>query len=135
MQIGVIAGFFYFLIVGTAGVVLGTLREIFLTPMIGRSFAIGLELPVMLLIAWYGCRLIVKLTKIPEENIPRFVMGVFCFGLLIGMEQSLQFAIKMLLQGGKDAAPWIAADYIGLAGQIATAFFPMFIVADTVEET
>ncbi len=135
MKAGVIAGFFYFLIVGAAGVTIGILREIFLTPTLGRTFAILLELPVMLLIAWFGCRLIVRLNNLPEENLPRLAMGVFAFCLLMAMEQSLQFAINTLLQGGRAAAPWVMGDYIGLAAQIATGFFPMFITEDTVEET
>lgn len=135
MKSGLIAGFFYFLIVGTAGVILGILREIFLTPNLGRSFAIVLEIPLMLMIAWFGCRLIVRLTKLPEENLPRMAMGFLAFGLLMAMEQSLQFAINTLLQGGRAAAPWAIGDYIGLAAQIATGFFPMFITEDTVEET
>jgi hypothetical protein len=135
MKAGVIAGFFYFLIVGAAGVTLGVLREMFLTPTLGRTIAILFELPVMLLIAWFGCRLIVRLTKLPEENLPRMAMGLFAFGLLMAMEQSLQFAINTLLQGGRAAAPWIIGDYIGLAAQIVTGVFPMFITEDSVEET
>lgn len=135
MKAGVIAGFFYFLIVGAAGVTFGILREMFVTPVVGRSFAILGELPFMLLIGWFGCRLIVRLTMLPEENLPRLAMGLFAFGMLMVMEQSLQFAINVLLQGGKAAAPWAIGDYIGLAGQIATGFFPMFITEDTVEET
>jgi hypothetical protein len=135
MKAGVIAGFFYFLIVGAAGVTVGILREMFLTPTLGRSIAILVELPVMLLIAWFGCRLIVHLTKLPEENLPRLAMGVFAFCSLMVMEQSLQFAINMLVQGGKAAAPWGTGDYIGLAAQIVSGLFPMFITEDTVEET
>jgi hypothetical protein len=135
MKSGVIAGFFYFLIVGAAGLTLGILREMFLTPTLGRTIAILFELPAMLLIAWLGCRLIVRLTKLPEENLPRLAMGVFAFCLLMAMEQSLQFAINTLLQGGRASAPWVIGDYLGLAGQIATGFFPMFITEDTVEET
>jgi hypothetical protein len=135
MKSGLIAGFFYFLIVGAAGVTFGILREMFVTPMLGRTLAILFELPFMALIGWFGCRLIVRLTKLPEENLPRIAMGLFAFGLLMAMEQSLQFAINMLLQGGRAAAPWAIGDYIGLAGQIATGVFPMFITEDTVEET
>jgi hypothetical protein len=135
MKSGVIAGFFYFLIVGAAGLTLGILREMFLTPTLGRTIAILFELPAMLLIAWFGCRLIVRLTKLPEENLPRLAMGVFAFCLLMAMEQSLQFAINTLLQGGRAAAPWAIGDYIGLAGQIVTGVFPMFITEDSVEET
>ena len=135
MRAGVIAGFFYFLIVGLAGVTFGILREMFLTPVLGRTFAILFELPFMLLIAWFGCRLIVRLTGIPEENLPRIVMGLFAFGLLMTMEQSLQLAINMLLQGGRDAAAWAIGDYIGLAAQFVTALFPMFISEDIAQAT
>ncbi len=135
MKPGLLAGFFYFLILGVAGVSFGILREMFVTPMLGRSFAILLELPFMLLIAWVGCRMVVRLTKVPEENLPRIAMGVVAFGLLMAMEQSLQFAFNTLLQGGRDAAPMAVGDYIGLAGQIATGLFPLFITEDTEQET
>jgi hypothetical protein len=135
MKSGWIAGFFYFLIVGTAGVVFGVLREMFLTPALGRTFAITMELPVMLLIAWYGCRLMVRWVKVPEEYLPRIAMGALAFGLLMAMEQSLQLALRLLLQGGVAATPWTLGDYLGLAGQIAYALFPLLISEDIAQET
>ncbi len=135
MKQGLIAGFFYFLIVGAVGVTFGILREMFLTPSLGRSFAIMLEVPFMLLVAWFGCRLIVRLTKLPEENTPRIVMGAIAFGMLMAMEQSMQFAIRLLIEGSALSAPWTAGDYVGLGAQIAYAIFPLFVTADTVQET
>lgn len=135
MKQGLIAGFFYFLIVGAVGITFGILREMFLTPSLGRSFAIMLEVPFMLLVAWFGCRLIVWLTKVPEEDLPRLVMGAVAFGMLMAMEQSMQLAVKLLLIAGAEATPWTAGDYVGLGAQIAYGVFPLFVTADTGQES
>lgn len=131
MRAGLIAGFFYFLIVGTAGVAFGVLREMFLTPALGRSLAVFMELPCMLLLCWFGCRLMIRLVKVPEEILPRLAMGVLAFAGLIAMEQSLQMAMQFLTVGSIATAPWTLGDYFGLAGQVAYGLFPLFISEDT----
>jgi hypothetical protein len=135
MKSGLTAGFFYFLIVGTAGVSLGVLREMFLTPQFGRTIAIFMELPLMLLVAWYGCRLMVRWVKVPEEYVPRIAMGVVALAALLVMEQSLVFAMRILLQGGAAASPWTLGEYAGLAGQIAYGLFPLLVSEDSEPET
>ena len=135
MKQGLIAGFFYFLIVGAAGVSIGIFREMFLTPTVGRSIAIMLEVPIMLLVAWFSCRLIVRLTKVPEENLPRLAMGAVAFAMLMAMEQSLQLAIKFLLMGGAETTPWTAGDYAGQVAQVAYGLFPLFVTESIEQET
>ncbi len=130
-----IAGFFYFLIVGAGGVSFGILREMFVTPALGRSLAIIVELPFMLLLAWYGCQMIVRLVKVQEKILPRVAMGATAFGLLMVMEQTLQFALRFLLQGNVAAGPWTIGEYMGFAGQLAYGAFPLFMALDTEQET
>ena len=135
MRVSLVAGFFYFLICGSAGVIFGVLREMFVTPVLGRSIAVFIELPFMLLICWFGCRLMVRLLKVPDKIWPRIAMGAVAFAGLIGMEQSLQLAMKLLSISGFTAATWTLGDYFGLAGQIAYGLFPLFVSADTEPET
>jgi hypothetical protein len=135
MRVSLVAGFFYFLIGGSAGVIFGVLREMFVTPVLGRSTAVFIELPFMLLICWFGCRLMVRLLKVPDKIWSRIAMGAVAFAGLIGMEQSLQLAMRLLSINGFTAVTWTLGDYFGLAGQIAYGLFPLFVSADTEPET
>lgn len=125
MRVSLVAGFFYFLIVGAAGVFFGALREMFVSPTIGRDVAVVLELPVMLYIAWYSCRLLIKWCAVPQKILPRFVMGLAAFTLLMAMEQSLSFALQKLVVA-QAPQPWTIIDYVGLAGQVAFGLMPLY---------
>jgi hypothetical protein len=131
MRVSLVAGFFYFLIAGSAGVCFGILREMFVTPVLGRSLAVFVELPFMLLICWFGCRLLVRLLKVPEAYLPRFAMGAVAFGGLIGMELALQWALELATINTVTPAMWTLGDYFGLAGQVAYGLFPLFVTEDT----
>jgi hypothetical protein len=125
MRVSLIAGFFYFLIVGAAGVFFGALREMFVSPVIGHGLAVVFELPIMLYIAWFSCQLLVKWCAVPHKILPRLVMGLAAFTLLMAMEQSLSFALQKLVVA-QAPQPWTIIDYVGLAGQVAFGLMPLF---------
>lgn len=126
MRVSLVAGFFYFLVVGTAGVLFGSLREMFVSPVVGHGLAVALELPVMLAIAWFSCQRLVKWCDVSDKLILRFVMGASAFALLMAMEQSLSFALQKLIEV-QTPQTWTVIDYIGLAGQAAFGLMPFFV--------
>jgi hypothetical protein len=126
MRVSLVAGFFYFLIVGAAGVLFGSLREMFLSPVIGHSIAVVLELPVMLAIAWFSCQRLVKWCGVSDTLWLRLVMGVTAFALLMVMEQSISFALQKLVVA-QVAQAWTIIDYIGFASQAAFGLMPLFV--------
>jgi hypothetical protein len=131
MTRGLVAGFFYFLIVGTAGIVFGVVREMFVSPALGHNLAIFIELPFLLGLSWLSCNWLVGVNGLPAKIPPRLAMSVAAFALLITMEYSLQFALQHLVAARAAAPDWRWGDYIGLAGQIAYGLFPLFATANT----
>jgi hypothetical protein len=126
MKVSLVAGFFYFLIVGAAGVLFGTLREMFVSPLFGHGVAVILELPLMLAIAWFFCQRLVKWCGVSDKLLLRLVMGVAAFTLLMGMEQALLFALQTFVVAQSPQA-WSIIDYIGLGGQAAFGLMPLFV--------
>lgn len=134
MKQSFLAGFFYFLIVGAAGIALGVLREMFVTPQFGKTFAVILEVPLMLMLAWYSCRMLLRLVGVSHHMALRLLMGVTGFVLLLAMEQALAMALAMAIGSTSQKlafTQWPIADYIGLAGQVAFGLFPVFVRTGT----
>lgn len=126
MRVSLVAGFFYFLVVGAAGVLFGALREMFVSPAIGHDLAVIFELPVMLYIAWFCCQRLVRWCAVSDKFLLRVVMGLVAFALLMAMEQSLSFALQKLVVAQAPQA-WTIIDYIGFAGQAAFGLMPLFV--------
>ena len=119
------AGFFYFLGVFTMGFILGALRQFFLVPYTGPVIAVLIELPLILVFAWYLCRWLTSRLKISPDSYGRLVMGLVAFAFLIAGE----LLISLQLQTGSVADYFLSFDLpenrIGLGGQIAFALFPL----------
>ena len=77
------AGTAYFAIVYAVGFLLGTVRVLLLSPLVGETAAVLLETPVMLLISWIAARWSAETFSVPAKLLPRGVMGVLAFALLI----------------------------------------------------
>ncbi len=119
-------GFLYFAIAFAAGFVLGTLRILVLAPLIGELAAVALELPVMLLVSWFACGGLVRQFSVPALAFPRLAMGALAFGLLMLAEIALS-----VLAFGRSGAEYLAllqtpSGLLGLSGQIAFAFIPLW---------
>jgi len=120
------AGAAYFLLVFAAGFLLGTVRVMLLAPALGETIAVLMELPVMLAISWFTCRLLVQRFSVPATASARLAMGVGAFIYLMLAE-----AILAITLFGESLAQFIA-DFsdlpaqLGLAGQIAFALMPLF---------
>jgi hypothetical protein len=119
------AGIQYFVMVFTAGFVLGTARAMAVAPRIGEFGAVLVELPIMLALSWWICGWLVRRHKVPARWTARATMGGTAFVLLLIAEWTLALG-----PFGRTAADqWshyaTAAGFLGLAGQVLFAAFPL----------
>ncbi len=107
------------------GFLLGAARVLLLAPALGDLGATFVELPVMLAISWIYCVSLLRRLAVPAKAVPRIIMGVTAFTLLmiaevllgIGLfDRSLPQQMREMMSG-----PGIA----GLLGQVAFALFPL----------
>ncbi len=125
MHSGLKAGFVYFAVVFAAGFVLGTVRVLLLTPMLGKTGAVLTELPVILVISWLVCRWLVAKGPVPATLPARLAMGIVAFALLMAAEAGLAIFVF-----GQDVTGYLRSyqtmhAMLGLAGQLAFALFPL----------
>ncbi len=124
MRAGLRAAVPYFLAVFAVGFVLGTLRVLVLAPALGAVAAVALEVPLMLVVAWYASRWAVARHRVPAREGPRLAMGGFAFALLMAAE------LMLGVWGFGQSLAGILAGYVmpegmlGLAGQVAFALVP-----------
>jgi len=112
----------YFAIVFGAGFVLGVLRTLWLAPAVGPLWAVVIELPVILAVAWLAC--VRALRRWPLAPTQAAAMGVLAFVLLMAAEAALSLG-----PGGRSLVEHLAlyarAEHqLGLAGQVVFAALP-----------
>ena len=117
------AAFRYFAIVFSVGFILGAIRSVAITPRIGDTAAVLIELPFMLAASWLVAIRIVRQTRLAPAA--AFTMGAFAFLLLMTAE-----ALLAVTLADQDLTEWSAAlfrtpGWIGLAGQLAFGLFPL----------
>jgi len=119
------AGAAYFLILFSAGFMLGTLRVLVIAPRLGDVPAVLLELPLMLAASWLVCRSLIRRMAVAADLVSRLLMGLTGFVLLmlaevalglLGFGRSLGMQLEALSQ---------PAGLLGLAGQIAFGAIPL----------
>lgn len=120
------AGAVYFALIFALGFVLGTVRTLWLAPMIGATLAVIAEQPFMLTASWFAAGWLVRRGGIVAMR-ERAVMGGVAFLLLIVVEPV--FAILLF---GQSPAQWLTGVFsmpgpIGLAGQVAFALMPLVV--------
>ncbi len=112
----------YFATILALSFLLGTVRTLWLTPWIGATPAVLLELPVMLLASWLLAARIVRRARLGQSA--ALAMGLLAFLLLMTAE-----AVLAIIVANQSLGDWIAdlarmPGGIGLAGQIAFGLFP-----------
>lgn len=116
-------GTLYFATVFAAGFVLGVFRTLVLLPWVGPLWAVLIELPVILGIAWLVCARILR--RRPLSQSAAIGMGVVAFSLLMVGEAGIS-----ILLAGRTLAEHLALydaqlpTLLGLAGQVAFAALP-----------
>lgn len=114
----------YAALIFAAGIVLGTLRTLFVAPATGQLAAVALELPVMLTLSWVVAGRILARQAIPP-GAARFRFGALAFLLLMAAELALGH------WGFGQSWQQIAVSYrtapgaLGLAGQVGFALIPL----------
>ena len=120
-----IAGILYAAVVFLAGFVLGTVRVFVLSPGLGETISVSMELPVILAVSWVVCRWIAQAVAVSPRLGSRLFMGLTALTVLL----SCEFALSTLIIG-RSLAEYAssfatAAGMIGVAGQVAFAAFPV----------
>ena len=125
------AGAVYFLMLFALGFVMGAIRVMAVAPRIGALAATLAELPVMLAAGWHFCRWTIRRWQVPPGMPTRWVMTLWFLGLLLAFETFL----GATLFGRTVAEQWGALmtleGLLGLAAQVATALFPVFVGSST----
>lgn len=115
----------YFVLVYMAGMLLGSIRILFVEPWLGELPAVLIELPLMLALAWWLCGAILRRFQVPPRPAPRLAMGGFAFLLLLAGELALSlYAVEGSVAGHLRAYA-DPARLAGLIGQVAFALFPL----------
>ena len=115
----------YFLAVFAAGILLGTVRTLWLEPALGALHSVLAELPFMLLLSWMACGMVMRHVAVAPETRPRIAMGGVALLLLLAAEAVLSVALGGLTLARHAALYTTAPVLAGLAGQIAFALFPL----------
>ncbi len=119
-------GTLYFTLIFALDFVLGTLRTLWLAPLIGKTLAVLVEQPLMLTASWFVAGWLVRRGGIVTTR-ERAAMAGAAFLLLIIVEPV--FAALLFDQS---PAMWLQGVFtmpgpIGLAGQIALALMPLVV--------
>ena len=116
----------YFALIFMLGFALGTLRVMWLAPMVGEAAAVLAELPVMLTASYFAARWLTRRFDITSSG-DAALMGGTAFTLLMLAEVILSRALS-----GTGIAEWFAALFsvpglYGLAGQIGFGVMPLWV--------
>ncbi|HTX58881.1 MAG TPA: hypothetical protein VMH02_04320, partial [Verrucomicrobiae bacterium] len=106
------------------GFVAGSLRLSLLTPRVGATAAVAIEIPFMVVAAWFVSRWAVRRFRVPATLGARVVMGLVGFSVLQGLELTL----AALAFKGTPAL-------IGVVAQFMVATFPVAQRARSVQPT
>ncbi len=120
-----LAGTAYFAIVFAAGFMFGTLRVLLVAPYVGPLFAVLIEMPFMLGIAWLVCRTLMRRMNAPNVRTAGIVMGATAFVLLMAGEYLLALGFNGVTVSQYMAQIATPPGLLGLAGQVAFAAFPV----------
>lgn len=113
----------YWAVVFALGFVLGTIRVLWLAPVVGLIPATLMELPVMLGASWWASGWLVRRFAITRGR-AALAMGGLAFALLMAAECTL--AVTLI---GQSPAQWLGDlrqphALLGLAGQVVFALMP-----------
>ena len=113
----------YWAVVFALGFVLGTLRVVWLSPLVGLVPATLIELPVMVAASWWASGWLVRRYGLTDQG-AAFAVGGLAFALLMAAECAV--ATGMMEQ---TPAQWLAGlrqphALLGLAGQVLFAVMP-----------
>lgn len=118
-------GFRYFALVFAAGMVLGTVRTLWIEPRLGPLVAVALELPVMLGLSVLACRGMLRGRAVGLAAAA--AMGAVALVLLLLAEAAVSISLGGLTLAGHLALYRQPGPLLGLAGQLVFAALPMVL--------
>lgn len=124
MALALRAGFVYFALIISAGLILGMLRVFVLLPRMAPSITVLIELPVILVICWFAAKWVVENFAVPAVFADRLVMGASAFVFLMLAELSLAMVSFYRTLTGYLTSFATPQGAVGLAGQMFFAMFP-----------
>jgi hypothetical protein len=127
MMSAIKAGLSYWALVFALGFLLGTVRNLWLAPMLGDpTLAVLIELPFMLLGSWYVARLLVDALALDRQG-QRVIMGLLAFILLLGSEAAVgHFLFAQSWRQWLDGL-FVLPGVLGLFGQLLFALIPSLL--------
>lgn len=130
MKRALISGTVYFLLLFALGFILGTIRVLIVAPRLGELAATLVEIPVMLVAAYFACGWTMRRWQVSGAASIRWTM-VFWFLILLLLFETL---LGALLFDRTIAAQWAVlstpAGLIGLTAQIFASLLPVFVGKD-----
>ena len=123
--IAVLRGVQYFLIVFSFAFVTGVLRTLILAPRVGQTFAVLIEVPIIIAASWIAIRRLLRHQSFTSGQL--ILMGAIAFSLTMAGEAVLAALIR-----GQNVADWAASvlsplGLIGLTAQIVFAAMPLLV--------
>lgn len=119
------AGLLYFCGVFAAGFAFGGIRLMLLEPVVGVTWAVVIETPVILSVSWLLCARAVSRMQVVERVSDRILMGGCAFVTLLAAEYLLWIGLFGNASSAFVARYGTVAGLTGLLGQIAYAGFPV----------
>lgn len=117
------AGLLYFLGIFALGFLFGTVRTLWLAPVLSPLVAVFVELPFILAASWWLCGRLVR--TVPATAGARLAMGAVALGLLLVAEAAVGLAL-MGRSWAEQLAAWGQPEALaGLVAQLAYAAFPL----------
>lgn len=121
------ASLIYFLLVYLASFALGTLREFFVTPYVGLTQALLIELPIMATITFFAALFVIDRAPGVKNARDRFVVGCIALILLMAAEE----AMMRILDGISILTLWAHVTPLAmlakLTGLILFVAMPLFV--------
>lgn len=122
-------GGLYFLIVFSIAFAFGTLRVLFLAPMLGEIWAVLFEVSILVILSWMISSRLLKKFDLQSDCLGAIIVGASAFLLLMFIELSISvFAF------GRSSTEYfgslrVAPGVIGLLGQVFFGLIPFLQVA------
>lgn len=124
MRTVVYAGFLYFLSVFALGFILGTIRTLFVEPLISATWAVLFEVPIMLSFSWHVSRKITRRYKVSAILRDRLILGGVAFGCLMLGEIGISTMLMERTVLEHFANYGMVPVQVGLIGQVLFGFIP-----------
>lgn len=126
------AGTLYFALVFGAGFVLGTIRTLWVVPIVGMRKAELMEEPLMLVITFLAVRWVIRRLRLPSRALTRLGMGLVGLGLLVAAELGFVLWLRGLTIREYVESRDPVAGTVYLAMLAVFAVMPMLVVGGRV---